>query len=255
MKRILFVLLIFLLIKPFYVYSQAKSPAIPSVSIDIKGDNANKGSVASTIKILLLFTLLTLSPAILMTATSFTRIIISFHFLRQAMGIQGVPPNQVLIGLSLFMTLFIMSPVGMKINKVAVEPYNQGKLSEIEALKKSTEPLKDYMLTQTREKDLALFYNLSKEQKPKSTKDVKMLVLFPAYILSEMKTAFQIGFLLYIPFIIIDTVVAAILVSMGMMFLPPMMVSMPFKLILFIMADGWTLLISSLVKSFNLGGF
>lgn len=228
---------------------------LPSVTISVKDSANQKGELASTVKIALLLTLLTLAPAILMMMTSFTRLIISFYFLRQAMGLQGVPPNQVMIGLSLFLTLFIMSPVGLKINETAIKPYNEGKITEMEALNRSSEPIKEFMLRQTREKDLALFYQLSNTPRPASKKDVGMITLIPAFILSELKTAFQIGFLLYIPFLIIDIVVASILVALGMIFLPPIMVSLPFKIVLFIVADGWALLVSSLLRSFNMGGF
>lgn len=228
---------------------------LPSVTISVKDSANQKGELASTVKIALLLTLLTLAPSILMMMTSFTRLIISFYFLRQAMGLQGVPPNQVMIGISLFLTLYIMSPVGLKINETAIKPYNEGKITEMEALNRSAEPIKEFMLRQTREKDLALFYQLSNTPRPASKKDVGMITLIPAFILSELKTAFQIGFLLYIPFLIIDIVVASILVALGMIFLPPIMVSLPFKIVLFIVADGWALLMSSLLRSFNMGGF
>lgn len=227
---------------------------LPSVNIDIKSAPESKGELASTLKIALLLTILTLTPSILMMMTSFTRLLISFHFLRQAMGVQGIPPNQVIVGMCLFLTIFIMTPVGIQINKVAIQPYNEGKITEMEALKRGAEPIKTFMLNQTREKDLALFYQLSKTKLPKNRKDVDMFILIPSFILSELKTAFQIGFLLYIPFLIIDIVVASILVALGMIFLPPIMVSLPFKIVLFIIADGWGMLISSLLKSFNLGG-
>ncbi len=232
----------------------AAGQSVPSVTVSVKDSGGEEGQLASTIKIALMLTLLALTPAILMMMTSFTRLIISFHFLRQAMGVQGVPPNQVVVGISLFLTIFIMSPVGVKINEVAIKPFNEGKLTEMQALSASVEPLKEFMLKQTREKDLALFYQLSGVKRPQSKKDVGMIVLIPSFILSELKTAFQIGFLLYIPFLIIDIVVASILVALGMIFLPPIMVSLPFKIVLFIIADGWGLLISSLLKSFNLGG-
>ncbi len=232
------------------VYAQA----LPSVRLDVTDPTGTKGELASTIKIALLLTLLALTPAILMIMTSFMRLIISFHFLRQAMGVQGVPPNQVIVGISLFLTLFIMSPVGLKINEVAIKPYNAGQITEKEALSRGIEPLKEFMLGQTREKDLALFYQLSKTKRPQTRSDVDMVVLIPSFILSELKTAFQIGFLLYIPFLIIDIVVASILVALGMIFLPPIMVSLPFKIVLFIVADGWGLLMASLLRSFNLGG-
>ncbi len=222
---------------------------------DAKGLTINigdTGQLSTSIRIALMITLVTLTPSILMLMTSFTRLIISFHFLKQAMALQGIPPNQVLIGLSLFLTLFIMMPVGTKIYDNAIIPFNKGEITEVQALERSAGPLREFMLAQTREKDLALFYNLSKTPLPQNRQEVKMLILIPAYILSELKTAFQIGFLLYVPFLIIDVVIASILVSLGMIFLPPVMVSMPFKIVLFILADGWTLLVSSLLKSFSM---
>lgn len=220
----------------------------PGISVNL----GESGQVSTGIRIALIFTLITLTPAILMLMTSFTRFIISFHFLKQAMALQGIPPNQVMVGLSLFLTLFVMMPVGSRIYEQAVVPFNNGEITETEALKRSSEPLRDFMLAQTREADLALFYNLSKTDLPQNRKDVKMLILIPAFVLSELKTAFQIGFLLYVPFLIVDIVVASILVSLGMIFLPPVMVSMPFKIVLFILADGWTLLVTSLLRSFSL---
>jgi flagellar biosynthesis protein FliP len=253
-KKILLIILVFVLLEAFSA-GPAYSQSLPSVSVNIKSSPDSKGELATTIKIALLFTILTLAPSILMMMTSFTRLLISFHFLRQAMGVQGIPPSQVIIGLCLFLTIYIMTPVGLEINKVAIQPYNEGKITEMEALNLGAEPIKKFMMKQTREKDLALFYQLSKTPLPKNKNDVGMFVLIPAFVLSELKTAFQIGFLLYIPFLIIDIVVASILVALGMIFLPPVMVSLPFKIVLFIIADGWGLLITSLLKSFNVGGF
>lgn len=233
----------------------AMGQSIPTISVNIKDSGNQTGEVATAIKIALLFTLLALAPSILMMMTSFTRLLISFHFLRQAMGVQGVPPNQVVVGMCLFLTIFIMSPVGLKINEVAIKPYNAGEITEMQALERAGGPLKQFMLNQTREKDLALFYQLSQNKRPQNKQDVSMVVLIPAFILSELKTAFQIGFLLYIPFLIIDIVVASILVALGMIFLPPIMVSLPFKIVLFIVADGWGLIMSSLLRSFQMGGF
>lgn len=249
MKRLLCIALLFAALAALL-----PAQSLPAVNLTVKEGSGEKGELTSSLKVVLLFTLLTLTPAILMMMTSFTRVIISFHFLKQAMGLQGVPPNQVLIGISLFITLFIMTPVGLQIQKVAVEPYNQGKVTEMEALKLAVQPVKEFMLRQTREKDLALFYEISKRPRPRNRAEVELLVLIPAYALSELKTAFQIGFLLYIPFLIIDIVVASILVSLGMLFLPPMMVSLPCKMVLFIIADGWYLVVGSLLKSFHIAG-
>jgi flagellar biosynthesis protein FliP len=248
MKRLLLIAAWLLL--PVLLSAQA----IPSVNLTIQPGTGQKGELTTTVKIALLLTVLALAPSILMMMSAFTRIIISFHFLRQALGLQGVPPNQVIVGLSLFLTLFVMTPVGLQINKTAIQPMNEGKITEMEALRLSTVPLKAFMLRQTREKDLALFYQMSQTKRPQTKADVDMLVLIPAFVLSELKTAFQIGFLIYIPFLIVDIVVAAILVSLGMIFLPPSMVSLPFKVVLFILADGWGLLAGSLLRSFHMGG-
>ncbi len=248
MKRGL--LLAFLLLLPALLAAQA----LPTVNLTVQPGSGQKGELATTVKIALLLTVLALAPAILMMMSSFTRIIISFMFLRQALGLQGVPPNQALVGLSLFLTLFVMTPVGLQIERVAIQPLNQGKVTEMEALRLASGPIKTFMLRQTREKDLALFYQLSQTRRPQKRDDVDLLVLIPAFVLSELKTAFQIGFLIYIPFLIIDIVVASILVSLGMIFLPPVMVSLPFKVVLFVLADGWALLAGSLVRSFHMGG-
>lgn len=226
---------------------------LPSVQVTVN-PTGQEGTLVSSLKIVFTLLLLTLLPAIMMMMTSFTRLIISFHFLRVAMGVRTVPPNQVVVGICLFLTLFIMSPVIGQINKVAYQPLVKGEINEMEALKKSTVPLKNFMLSQTREKDLRLFYSVSKIEKPQTREDVSMLVLIPSFILSELKTAFQIGFILYIPFLIIDVIIASILVSLGMIFLPPIIVSLPFKVVLFILADGWYLITSSLLKSFQMGG-
>jgi len=210
---------------------------------------ANKGGLTTPLQILVLMTLLSVVPAILISVTSFTRLIIVTHFLRQAIGTQTMPPNQVLVGLSLFLTFFIMQPVGEKVNQVALQPMLDGKITEMQALDQACVPLRQFMQKYTREKDLTLFYNIAKEQRPRDKQD-PMRILIPSFMISELKTAFQIGFALYIPFLVIDMVVAAILLSMGMMQLPPVVVSTPFKILLFVMVDGWNLVIGSLVKSF-----
>ena len=201
-------------------------------------------------QILVLLTLLSIIPAILVSVTSFTRLIIVAHFLRQALGTQTMPPNQVLIGLALFLTYFIMQPVGVQVNQVALQPMLKGEITEMQALDKACVPLKDFMLRYTREKDLELFLNIAKEPKPRNAQDLSMRIVIPSFMLSELKTAFQIGFALFIPFLVIDMVVAAILLSMGMMQLPPVVISTPFKILLFVMVDGWNLVIGSLMKSF-----
>jgi flagellar biosynthesis protein FliP len=208
------------------------------------------GAVSAPLQIVLLLTLISFLPAILVTMTSFTRIAIVFHFLRQALGTQEMPSNQILIGLALFLTMFIMAPVGSRINELAVEPALAGKVSVSEALKRGTPPLREFMLRQTREADLALFMELGKVKGAKSAQELPMTVVMPAYVISELKTGFQMGFFLFVPFLLIDLVVSTTLLSMGMLQLPPAMVSLPFKVLLFVMIDGWNLLVGSIVRSF-----
>jgi flagellar biosynthetic protein FliP len=219
------------------------------IDLHIGGGSAGNG-LTVPLQILALLTVLSLVPAILVSVTCFTRIIIVAHFLRQALGTQTMPPNQILIGLSLFLTFFIMQPVGERINQEALQPMIKGQITEMQALDQACVPLREFMLRYTREKDILLFLNIAKLPRPKTSQDVPMSVVIPSYMLSELKTAFQIGFVLYIPFLVIDMVVASILLSMGMMQLPPAMISTPFKILLFVMVDGWNLVIGSLVKSF-----
>jgi flagellar biosynthetic protein FliP len=208
------------------------------------------GAVSAPLQIVLLLTLISFLPALLVTMTSFTRIAIVFHFLRQALGTQETPSNQILIGLALFLTMFIMAPVGVQINQLAVEPALAGRMTVTEAIAKGTPPLREFMLKQTREGDLALFVELGKVPKPQTAADLPMTVVMPAYVISELKTGFQMGFFLFVPFLLIDLVVSTTLLSMGMMQLPPAMVSLPFKILLFVMIDGWNLLVGSIVRSF-----
>jgi flagellar biosynthetic protein FliP len=208
------------------------------------------GSLSAPLPIILLLTLFSFLPAILVTMTAFTRITIVFHFLRQALGTQEMPSNQILIGLSLFLTMFIMAPVGARINELAIEPVLDGRITPTEALSRGAPPLRDFMLRQTREADLSLFIELSRQPKPKSKADLPMTVVTPAYVISELKTGFQMGFFLFVPFLLIDLVVSTTLLSMGMLQLPPAMVSLPFKVLLFVMIDGWNLVVGSIVRSF-----
>jgi flagellar biosynthetic protein FliP len=209
------------------------------------------GAVSAPLQIVLLLTLISFLPAILVTMTSFTRIAIVFHFLRQALGTQEMPSNQILIGLALFLTMFIMAPVGSRINELAVEPALAGKVSVNEALKRGTPPLREFMLRQTREADLALFMDLGHVTGARSAAELPMTVVMPAYVISELKTGFQMGFFLFLPFLLIDLVVSTTLLSMGMLQLPPAMISLPFKVLLFVMIDGWNLLVGSIVRSFS----
>lgn len=209
------------------------------------------GAVSAPLQIVLLLTLISFLPAIIVTMTSFTRITIVFHFLRQALGTQEMPSNQILIGLSLFLTMFIMAPVATEINAAALEPAMAGRVTVTEALARGTPPLRNFMLKQTREADLALFMELGKVQKPSTSAGLPMTVVIPAYVISELKTGFQMGFFLFIPFLLIDLVVSTTLLSMGMMQLPPAMISLPFKVLLFVMIDGWNLVVGSIVRSFG----
>ncbi|MBW1833863.1 MAG: flagellar type III secretion system pore protein FliP [Deltaproteobacteria bacterium] len=208
------------------------------------------GQVSVVLEIFLLLTVLSLAPAILIMLTSFTRIVIVLSVLRQAIGTHQMPPNQIIIGLALFLTFFIMTPVWHDINRNALQPYLDKKITQQQALESASQPLRSFMFKQTKEKDLALLVDIADIERPRNVDDVPISVLIPSFIISELKTAFQIGFLLYVPFLIIDMVVASVLLSMGMMMLPPIMISLPFKLMLFVLADGWYLIVGSLVKSF-----
>lgn len=214
-------------------------------------DTNNPQNVSSAIQILVLVTVLSLAPAILVMVTSFTRIIVVLSLVRNAIGIPQLPPNQVMIGLALFLTAFVMAPAIKQINTEAVQPYLNGQMSQQEAFNKGEAPLRTFMLKQTREQDLGLFLKLSGSEKPATKDDVPTYVLVPAFTISELKTAFQMGFVMFVPFLIIDLVVSSALLSMGMMMLPPVIVSLPFKILLFVLVDGWYLIIGSLVGSFN----
>jgi flagellar biosynthesis protein FliP len=220
----------------------------PPQQLDLRVEGI--GSVSAPLQVVLVLTLLTFLPAILVTMTCFTRIVIVFHFLRQALGTQEMPSNQILIGLSLFLTMFIMAPTGDRLYDAAIEPALAGRLEPSEAMTRSAPPLREFMLKQTREKDLALFVELGRVPRPQTPDDLPMRVVIPAYIISELKTGFQMGFFLFVPFMLIDLVVSTTLLSMGMMQLPPAMISLPFKLLLFVMIDGWNLLVGSIVRSF-----
>lgn len=213
--------------------------------------NSPTEQTSTSLQILMLLTVLSLAPAIIMLMTSFTRIIIVLSFVRNALGSQQLPPNQVLVGLSLFLTFFIMAPTWNEINTKAVQPYIQNQITQSEAINRAEEPLRIFMFKQTREKDLELFVGLSKMERPKTYRDVPTYVLIPAFVISELKTAFQMGFAIFIPFIVIDMIVSSTLMSIGMMMLPPMMISLPFKLLLFVLVDGWHLVVESLVNSFK----
>ena len=228
----------------------AEPLALPTVSVGM-GKVSKPADVAVVLQIFFMMTVLSLAPGLLMMTTSFTRIVVVLSFLRNAIGTQQAPSNQIIIGLSLFLTFFIMAPVWQQINTQALQPYKAQTISQEEAFKRAVAPVRKFMLSQVREKDLALFLSLSKLPRPKNADDIPTLTLIPAYMVSELKTAFQIGFLVFIPFLVLDMVVASVLMSMGMMMLPPVMISLPFKILLFVLVDGWGLVIGSLVKSFG----
>lgn len=244
-----FLFAVFLFCFPTRVYAAPFIP-LPNVSIGIQQAD-NPHDVVLSLQILFALTVLALAPSILIMVTSFTRIIVVLSFLRSALATSQVPPNQVLVGLALFLTFFTMAPYTHEINQNALQPYLTNQIDQETALNETVKPLRTFMFKQTRENDLALFVNLTSESQPNSPDDVPTTTLIPAFIISELKTAFQIGFLIYIPFMIIDMVVASTLMSMGMMMLPPSTISLPFKLLLFILVDGWNLVIHSLIVSFN----
>lgn len=228
----------------------AQGVTLPNVNIGLQ--NVSKpGDIVSSIKILLMLTVLTLAPAILIMTTGFTRIIIVLSFVRQAVGTQQMPPNQLLVGLALFLTFFVMQPHFSELNEKSVQPFLAGKINQEQAIDAALVPMRKFMFNQTRDADLALFVKLSKSAQPKTRADVATTVLIPAFIVSELKTAFQIGFIIYLPFLVIDMVVASVLMAMGMMMLPPVVVSLPFKIMLFVLVDGWGLLVGSMIKSFG----
>jgi flagellar biosynthetic protein FliP len=230
---------------------QAQSAGIPAISID--GGNGDGQTYSVTLEILALMTMLTLLPAILLMMTSFTRIIIVLSILRQALGTAQTPSNQIILGLALFLTLFVMSPVFDQVYQVAMQPYLNGSMSAMDAMRAATEPFKTFMLAQTRETDIRMFADIAGVTQIESPEKTPFTLLMPAFVTSELKTAFQIGFLIFIPFVIIDLVVASVLMSMGMMMLSPMIISLPFKLMLFVLVDGWALIMGTLASSFLLG--
>lgn len=229
----------------------AQTVPIPSFNLEV-GRASSPEQVSTSLQIIILLTVLTLAPALLIMTTSFTRIIIVLSFLRNAIGTQQSPPNQVILGFSMFLTFFIMAPTWMKTYKEGLEPYFDKKIGYETAFDRSVNPVKRFMVKFTREKDLALFVRIAKIKRPKNIREVPVWVVIPAFIISELKTAFQMGFIIYIPFLMIDMVVSSVLMSMGMMMLPPVMISLPFKLMLFVLVDGWYLITDALVKSFAL---
>ena len=224
--------------------------SLPSVTVDF-GKTPSGPALSSSLQAMLLLTILTMAPTILMTATSFTRIVVVMHFLRQGLGTQQTPSNQVLISLSLVLTFFIMAPTAREINATVLQPLQRNELTTDQALERTGAPMKVFMLRHTRKKDLALFLRIAKSPAPKTKADVPMECLLPAFLISELKTAFEIGFMIFLPFLVVDIVVASILLSMGMMMLPPVVISLPFKVLLFVLVDGWYLIVGSLVRGYT----
>jgi len=228
----------------------ADATAIPTVNLSLSAPSTPKDLVSS-LNVLVVLTLLVLAPSLLLVMTSFIRLIVVFSFLRQALGTQQMPPSQLMVSLALILTFFIMEPVGQKAYDNGIKPYMEKKISYEEAFKRGTKPFKAFMIKNTREKDLALFFRIRKLKNPKNYAAVPLTIAIPAFMISELKSAFEIGFLLYLPFLVIDMVVSSVLMSMGMMMLPPVMISMPFKLLIFVLVDGWNLLIGNLIASFK----
>ncbi len=238
--------LLILLLLPLTAYAQG----LPTITLGV-GEATEPGEVSTALQILMVLTILSVAPAILLMTTGFTRIVIVLSFVRQALGTQQAPSNQIVIGLALFLTFFIMAPVFNQINEQALQPYLDQKITQDQALTEALKPMRQFMFSQVGEKDLQLLVDISKAPQPENQDDISLLTLIPAFVLSELKRAFQMGFLLFIPFLMIDMIVASILMAMGMMMLPPIIVSLPFKIMLFVLVDGWSLVIGSLVKSFG----
>lgn len=226
----------------------AEAVTIPTVNLSLSAPDTPQ-QLVSSLNVLLVLTLLFLAPSLVMVMTTFTRFVIVFGFLRQALGTQQVPPTQVLVLLAMILTFFVMEPVGTKAYEQGIKPYVAEQITYEEAFEKTTLPFKNFMIRNTREKDLALFLRIREMENPQSIADVPLSVVIPAFIISELKTAFEIGFLIFLPFLVIDMVVASILMSMGMMMLPPVMISLPFKILVFVLIDGWNLLIGNLIAS------
>jgi flagellar biosynthetic protein FliP len=245
MKRVVSLFWLPLILAPTLSWAEG----LPTLTVGI-GQTTDPTQMSNALQILLVLTVLTMAPAILLMTTAFIRLVVVLSFVRQAMGTQQMPPNQIIIGLALFLTFFIMAPVFGQINQQALQPYFNKQIGQEEALNRAVKPMREFMFSQTKEKELGLLMEIAGNKVPDNRKDVPTLTLIPAFMLSELKRAFQIGFMVYVPFLVIDMVVASVLMSMGMMMLPPIIISLPFKLLLFVLVDGWNLVVGSLVKSF-----
>lgn len=251
--KVLLVLLLFLLLIGFLPGSchvSAQALFVPEMELRLGGGEEDSESLVGFLQLLLFLAVITLAPAFMVLMTSFTRIVVVLSFVRSSMATQQIPPNQVITGLALFMTIFIMFPTWGAVNEQAIQPYLEGEITEEEAWTEASAPLSEFMLNQTREKDLALFIDISGMEPPEERADLPLQVLVPSFVISELKTAFQMGFILFIPFLIIDMVVASTLMSMGMFMLPPVVISLPFKILLFVLVDGWHLVVKSLLQSY-----
>ncbi|MDZ7672977.1 MAG: flagellar type III secretion system pore protein FliP [Halanaerobiales bacterium] len=251
-RYLLALILVLIVVFSFSINISAQEFNIPDINLDISSPNQEGGGsdLVLSLRILALLTVLSLAPAIVIMVTSFTRIIIVFSIMKQALSIRNMPPNQVLIGLAIFLTIFIMAPVWQAVNTDALQPYLDEEINIDQAYDNTAEPLREFMFEQTDENSLALFVNMAEMERPNNQDDIPLYVLVPAFITNEIKIAFQIGFMIYIPFLMIDMIVASILMSMGMMMLPPVIISLPFKILLFVLVDGWHLIINSLVQTF-----
>jgi flagellar biosynthetic protein FliP len=238
-------MLIALLLLP----AMAKATGLPTISIGIEQADSPQ-EVSTVLQVIFLLTILSVAPAIILMTTAFTRIVIVLGFVRQALGTMNIPPNQIIIGLALFLTLFVMAPTIDTINTTALQPYLNEEISQQEAIEKSVETMRDFMFSQVQEAELQLFIDITKQEQPTDRSEISTAILIPAFMLSELKLAFQMGFMIYIPFLVIDMIVASVLMAMGMMMLPPIIISLPFKLLLFVLVDGWMLVVGSLMRSF-----
>ena len=245
MKLKTFILLLLLLL-PFSALAQG----LPTITLGI-GEATEPGEVSTALQIIVMLTILSVAPAILLMTTGFTRIVIVLSFVRQAMGTQQAPSNQIVIGLAMFLTFFVMAPVYQQVNDNALQPYLDKKIDQEQAITAALTPMRDFMFAQVNEKDLQFLVDISRSPQPEDQQDISLLTLIPAFMLSELKRAFQMGFLIFVPFLMIDMIVASVLMAMGMMMLPPIIISLPFKILLFVLVDGWTLVIGSLVQSFG----
>ena len=248
-KGIVFLILVILLVILLPTPAMAQEGLIPNINLEIGAEDEVDNLVPS-LQLLLLLTILSLAPAILIMVTSFTRIVIVLSMIRNALATRTMPPNQVLIGMAIFLTIFIMAPVWQGVIDDALTPYINEEIGTEQMIENGLEPIRGFMFEHVRERDLSLFYNMTDMERPQNQDDVPVYLLIPAFILSELKVAFQIGFIIYIPFVMIDMVVASILMSMGMLMLPPVMISLPFKIMLFVLVDGWYLIIESLIRTF-----